>query len=94
MLLGSKLTPDQRRHLEIILDSGRALNVLLTDILDYSKLEAGKMAIDPGPADLGRIVREIVQLYETAAVDKGLDLVVTLSPDIPQRLVFDAARVR
>jgi signal transduction histidine kinase len=93
-LLGSGLAPAQRHQVEIILESGRTLNALLTDILDYAKLEAGKLAIEPAEADPRRTVDEVARLYGPVAANKGLDLNVTVAPELPARLVFDAVRVR
>lgn len=93
-LLQSDLAPGQRAQLEVVADSGRALNALLTDILDYSKLEAGKLSIRPAEDDLRRTVDEVARLYGPVAEKKGLELAVQFSPQIPARMVFDAVRVR
>jgi signal transduction histidine kinase len=93
-LLGTELTPGQRRQVEVISDSGRSLNTLLNDILDYSRLEAGKLAIDPKQEDPRLTADHISLLYGVLAADKGIELRVTVGPEVPGRLVFDAVRVR
>jgi len=93
-LLGTSLTPGQRRQVEVIAESGRSLNTLLNDILDHSKLEAGKLAIEPREEDPRLTAEHIARLYGVLAADKGIELRVTVEPEVPERLVFDAVRVR
>jgi signal transduction histidine kinase len=93
-LLNTKLTPAQRQQAEVISESGRSLNTLLNDILDYSKLEAGKLTIEPKQDDPRLTAEHIAWLYSGLAEDKGIALHVSVDPDVPRRLVFDAVRVR
>ncbi len=93
-LLSTDLTPRQRQQAEVIAESGRSLNTLLNDILDYSKLEVGKLTIETQPEDLRQSVEHIAWLYGPAASEKGLELRVEVGPDVPDRLMIDAVRVR
>ena len=93
-LLAAGLDPGQRRQVEVIAESGRSLNALLTDVLDFSKLEAGRLAINPSEDDLRRTVEHIGRLYGPVAEQKGLALHVTVDPAVPAPLMFDAIRVR
>ncbi len=93
-LLSTALTPGQRQQVEVISESGRTLNTLLNDILDYAKLEAGKLAIEPKQEDPRLTAEHIARLYGVLAADKGIELQVTVEPEVPGRLVFDAVRVR
>ena len=93
-LLSTELTPGQRQQAEVISESGRSLNTLLNDILDYSKLEAGKLAIKPREEDPRLTAEHIARLYGVLAADKGIEFQVTVEPAVPARLVFDAIRVR
>lgn len=93
-LLSTALTPGQRQQVEVISESGRTLNTLLNDILDYAKLEAGKLAIEPKQEDPRLTAEHIARLYSVLAADKGIELQVTVEPEVPGRLVFDAVRVR
>jgi signal transduction histidine kinase/ActR/RegA family two-component response regulator len=93
-LLASELTPGQRRRAEVIAESGRSLNTLLSDILDYSRLEAGRLAIEPKEADPRATVEHVAGLYAPVAAEKELELRVSIDPDLPERLVFDEVRVR
>jgi len=94
ILADSGLTPDQKRRVEVILDSGRSLNTLLTDVLDYSKLHAGKLTIEAAENDPRQILEQLERLYGPVAANKGLTLDVSADPDLPAVLRFDAARVR
>jgi CheY-like chemotaxis protein len=78
----------------VILDSGRTLNALLTDILDYSKLDAGKLTIEPAEGDPRHVLDEVERLYAPIAKNKGLTLAVSATPEVPAVLIFDAVRVR
>jgi len=93
-LLSTELTPRQRQQAEVIAESGRGLNTLLNDILDYSKLEVGKLTIETQPEDLRQSVEHIAWLHGPAASEKGLELRVEVRPDVPDRLMIDAVRVR
>jgi signal transduction histidine kinase len=93
-LLRSDLAPAQRAQAEVISDSGRILNTLLTDLLDFAKLEAGKLTIEPIEEDPRRAVEQVVKLYQPIAVEKGLVLSLRIDPDLPARLIFDPIRVR
>jgi signal transduction histidine kinase len=82
-LLISDLAPAQRTQVEVISDSGRTLNTLLNDLLDYAKLEAGKLTIEPTLKDPRRAVEQVIKLYEQVAVEKGLILSLEIDPNLP-----------
>jgi two-component system, sensor histidine kinase len=94
MLLETGLDPEQRQAVSTIRESGDNLQRLLNDILDLSKLEAGRFqfeAIDFSPAAL---VDVVVAVIRTNAANKGLDLRVEIDPKLPPTLRGDAARIR
>jgi signal transduction histidine kinase/CheY-like chemotaxis protein len=93
-LLITDLAPAQRCQVEVISDSGRTLNTLLNDLLDFAKLEAGKLTIEPTWEDPRRAVEQVVKLYEQVAVEKGLALRLEVSPNLPAYLMLDPVRVR
>jgi signal transduction histidine kinase len=93
-LLAARLAPELRRQVEVIAESGRNLNALLSDILDLSKLEAGRLAITPAEDDLRQTVRHVEQLYRPVAEEKRLAFSVAVDPSLPPRLSFDSVRVR
>ena len=93
-LFADALMPGQREKVGIILDSGSTLMALLNDVLDMSKIDAGKMEIVAVDSDIRATVMSVVQLFQPRADDKGIGLTVFLDPAIPERLKFDPVRVR
>jgi len=94
LLLDAGLPPKQQEYAEMLLSSGRDLLTLLNDILDISKIEAGKLRIDPQPFDLRAVVEEVGDLLTVKANSKKLELLVRLAPGTPCRLIGDAGRLR
>ena len=93
-LFADGLMPGQREKVRIILDSGSTLMALLNDVLDMSKIDAGKMEIVTADGDLRTTVMSVVQLFQPGADEKGVALTVFLDPAIPERIKFDSIRVR
>ena len=93
-LAHDNLTPSQAEQVSIILDSGRALMVLLNDILDLSKIEAGKLEVSPVAGDLRHKLSGLFKLHEAVAEEKGIKLKLFIDPALPSALVFDPVRVR
>jgi len=94
LLLGTSLTAEQRRYLNIAETSGRALLTLIDGILDLSKIEARKVVLENLSFDLRRSVEEVVQLLRAQAKAKGLAFRSNVSPEIPRLLGGDAHRLR
>lgn len=94
VLAHGNLTPTQAEQVGVILDSGNTLMVLLNDILDLSKIEAGRMEISPVPGDLRHKLSGLFRLHEAAAHEKGIGIRLFVDPSVPSRLVFDPVRVR
>ncbi|MBB1074445.1 PAS domain S-box protein [Rhodoferax sp. 4810] len=94
MLQQTQLTDDQRRMLGTVHQSSLALLDILNDILDYSKIEAGKLAVESIPTQLREVVQGVVQLMQTAARAKGLELVLWVSPQLPAWVLSDPNRLR
>jgi hypothetical protein len=88
------LSPEQRDQVTTILDSGRNLMALLNDVLDLSKIEAGKIAVVRSDADLGHVMRSLHRLWKPRADEAGIEFNLHLDADLPARLSFDAVRVR
>lgn len=88
------LTPEQREQIDLILDSGDTLLVLLNDILDLSKIEAGKLEIAPTTGDLVGSCARLVGGYQPTAREKGVALSFRLESAPPGPLMFDGVRVR
>ena len=88
------LTDEQRDQVQTILDSGRNLMALLNDVLDLSKIEAGKIAVVKADTDLTHTLRRLHRLWKPKAEEAGLEFFLSLDADLPQVLNFDAVRVR
>jgi signal transduction histidine kinase/ActR/RegA family two-component response regulator len=84
----------QREQVELMIDSGDTLLVLLNDILDLSKIEAGKLEIAPTAGDLVGVCVRLVGGYQPTAREKGVALNFTMDGEPPPLLQFDAVRVR
>jgi len=94
LLLDGALSPDQHDKLQIIRDSGEALLAILDDILDFSKLEAGRVDLESAGFHVRRVVDSTVALLASRAQEKGLDLAVDVAADVPPVVVGDAGRLR
>ena len=88
------LSPEQKEKVGVILDSGKSLMALLNDVLDLTKIEAGKMEISAVPGDFLHTMKRTRQLFQATAEEKGLDLLVRYDSSFPQRLSYDPTRVR
>jgi signal transduction histidine kinase/CheY-like chemotaxis protein len=94
-LLGdTQLDAEQTELVHTLGASARSLLELLNGVLDLSKIEAGRLALEETPVDVERIVREVVTILEFAAVQKGLTLLARTSPGVPHRLLGDPIRLR
>jgi signal transduction histidine kinase len=83
LLATSKLMPEQRSLVETIRDSGEALKVVLNDVLDAAKMEAGKLSLDVLSFSLRRSTDHAVKLLGGAAQKKGLALSASIADDVP-----------
>ncbi|MFN3647935.1 MAG: response regulator [Armatimonadota bacterium] len=94
LLLDTPLPPAQRHLAEIMHQSGEALLTVINDTLDFSKVEAGRLEIEPVPFDLLSVVEQVGDLTASRADQKGVDLVVRYAPEVPRFVVGDAGRIR
>jgi signal transduction histidine kinase/FixJ family two-component response regulator/HPt (histidine-containing phosphotransfer) domain-containing protein len=94
LLLATTLSPEQRRYATISHTSGRTLLALIDDILDLSKMEAHKIALENLTFSVRRTIDDVVQLLSVLAGAKGLHIHSRVSEDIPQLLRGDAHRLR
>lgn len=94
LLLGTDLTPEQREFAEIVRSSGDALLHVIDDILDYSKIEAGKLELEREPFDLRECIESALELVAPRASEKGLELGCLIDDDVPAGLAGDATRLR
>jgi len=94
LLLRSSLDERQRRHTEILHRSGRSLLTLLNDLLDLSRVEAGRLPLQQAPFSPREVVEKVVELTQQRAGEKGLRLATALEPGLPDGLLGDGNRVR
>lgn len=94
LLLETKLDDHQRDYLNTIRTSGDTLLTLINDILDYSKIESGKLDIEKAPFSIRECVEEAADLLSSKAVDKGVDLLCTVDFETPKEVFGDITRLR
>jgi signal transduction histidine kinase/ActR/RegA family two-component response regulator len=94
LLLEDELTPAQRSSLETIRTSGNNLLSILNDVLDFSRIESGQLALEDIPFSPSRCMRETLQLFYGRAQARRLRLLMTVSPDVPEMVRGDAGRIR
>jgi two-component system sensor histidine kinase/response regulator len=87
------VTAEQRSYLEMVKGSATTLLALINDILDYSKIEAGKIALDPQPFNLEKLINDAVNSVAVLAHKKGLELIIHIFPDVPLSVVGDSTRL-
>ena len=88
------LGTSQRDMVTTILESGQTLLSLVNDVLDLTKIEAGKLDISPIDGNLQQTLRSVVSLFTSAAADKNISVTSSFAPDMPVHLRFDPIRVR
>ena len=93
LALQTEMSPQQREYLDTIRDSSHALLTLLNDILDLSKVEARRLAIERSPFDLRDSIGRIVAPLAVLAAKKGLQFEWKVSADIPGRICGDPVRI-
>ncbi len=94
MLLETELDPEQHQAVATIRDSGDNLLRVLNDILDLSKLEAGRFQFEVADFSPSTLIEAVASVIRTSAEDKGLRVVVELDPALPASLRGDVARIR
>lgn len=94
LLSSTPLNTLQQRYNKIIYDSGQGLLSILNDILDHSKIEAGKLDIESIPVDIRVLAEEVTELFLPAAIENSNKLSLQLSEDIPRFILSDPTRLR
>ncbi|AGW13078.1 ABC transporter substrate-binding protein [Megalodesulfovibrio gigas] len=90
----TSLTAEQREYVDTGLASGRGLVTILSDILDLSRVEAGRLTLEEKPLDLRVLVEEVASLFLGEAQAKGLSFDVWVDPATPETILGDAGRLR
>lgn len=94
LVLDSNLAPQQRERLTLVRGSSESLLALLNDILDLSKVEAGRIELRPTEFSLRSCLQDIISFMGPQAEHKGLELTCRLDPAVPDQLLADRGRLR
>ena len=94
LTLDSDLNPEQRQNLDIVRSATNSLLSIINDLLDFSKMEAGKLELDPIDFGLRKHLEDILVLLGRRAHAKGLELQYRVDPEVPDQLVGDPTRLR
>ena len=94
LLSGTALDSEQREFVDTIRTSSAALLAVINDVLDFSKMEAGMLALDDHPFEVRPAVEEALRMVAQQGAAKGIDLAWCVDPDVPETVRGDAARVR
>ena len=94
LLRHSDLNPNQRNLVKTAASSGASLMDILNDVLDHSKIEAGKLKISAAPTSMHALAASVVALFRANAQGKGLSLSLELRPNVADWVITDAQRVK
>lgn len=94
LMEGVVVSEKAKEYLAIVRSSGETLLDLINDLLDLSKIEAGRIELNPEPTDLAKAVTATVSLVSAQAMNKGLQLSVDVDPALPDGLLLDRLRIR
>jgi PAS domain S-box-containing protein len=94
LLLDTPLTPEQMTYAKAVKTSGDALLALIEELLDYSKIEAGKIALEHRPFALAALIEDITELLAPRAQGRKLEIAAYVDERLPAQVIGDAARLR
>jgi PAS domain S-box-containing protein len=94
VLWETSLSTEQRRHLETIISNGNSLLELINTVLDFAKVESGRLSLETVPFDLAEVVEHVGQTFAVRAHEKGLELLVRIAPEMPTAVIGDPLRLR
>lgn len=94
LLRDTHLSVQQQQYLQVIYASGKAMLSIINDILDYSKIEAGKMEVEQIDVDLGEVLLECSSIFYMIAEQKGIDFIVNIEPNAPTLVQTDPTRLK
>lgn len=93
-LLANDLPPEARERISVIQRSGQHMVSLINDLLDLTKIEAGKLTLAPSPTDLRELVSDVSALFAPLAARKGLSFTSAVDDDVPTWVSVDGARLK
>ncbi|SHK03548.1 amino acid-binding domain sensor histidine kinase [Marinobacter antarcticus] len=94
LLSNSVTDPQQRNYLNAIRAGSRSLLMLINDILDLSRIEAGKMRLDYSPVSVRRLLDDVRHIFDLRAREQGITLEVSVGSDMPVTMMLDETRFR
>ncbi|MDO7906859.1 PAS domain S-box protein [Paenibacillus sp. JX-17] len=94
LLLDTPLDEEQRAYATVINDSSESLLHILNEVLDFSKIESGKMEISQEPVELRSVLAHVLELFAPKAAEKGISLTSQIDEQIPELVITDGARIR
>ena len=94
LLLETPLSDEQRSYVDAVHDAGQALLTIINDILDLSRMEAGRLELDCVEFDLRALLEKVIGILTPRARDKGLSLILEVTPEVPRMLRGDPGRLR
>ncbi len=94
LLLDTPLNQEQKNYVETLRISSDNLMTIINDILDFSKIESGKMMLEETPFELRNCIEDALDLFAPKAIEKGIDLLYLIQPDVSPFLVGDVHRLR
>ena len=89
----SPLDAEQREHLQLLRESARALELVINDVLDYSRIESADLRFDSAPLSPRQLLEQVVEMRRPAARARGLALSLSIDDSVPSWLLGDAARL-
>ena len=94
LLLDTDLEAEQRHYAESVVDSGQALLEIIDDILDISKMEAGKLEIDKQDFNVEKVVGSVIDVVKPRAIEKRLELATFIAPEVARWVHGDSGKLR
>jgi PAS domain S-box-containing protein len=94
LLEQTEVTPKQKNYLTSIKSGGKTLLSLINDILDLSKIEAGKLKLEPEPVVIRQVLQDICHIFEPRIHEKGLQIKLVFADEVPECLMLDETRLR
>ena len=92
LLLDTNLTVEQKNYVETLRVSADNLMTIINDILDFSKIESGKMNLEEAPFELRNCIEDALDLFAQKAIERGIDLLYLIQPDVSSFLIGDITR--
>lgn len=94
LLMDTDLTAEQQNYADAIKTSGESLLSLINEILDYSKIEAGKLSLSPHKFNIHKLIENVTELLSSRSSAKNIEIAARIDPSVPQFLVGDEKRIR